>query len=171
MSAHVTKNSQPFDQEIQDIVDYALNYEVKSEVAYKTAWSCLLDTIGCGLESLEYPACTKLLGPLVPGTRVEKGVRVPGTNEELNPELQKATRLADFLELGELMALDALKREESCGGHFREEFQTPEGEAMRNDKDFAHVAAWEYKGTDNKPELHKESLEYEFVELKQRNYK
>ena len=84
MSAHVTKNSQPFDQEIQDIVDYALNYEVKSEVAYKTAWSCLLDTIGCGLESLEYPACTKLLGPLVPGTRVEKGVRVPGTNYELD---------------------------------------------------------------------------------------
>jgi len=80
----VTKNSQPFDQEIQDIVDYALNYEVKSEVAYKTAWSCLLDTIGCGLESLEYPACTKLLGPLVPGTRVEKGVRVPGTNYELD---------------------------------------------------------------------------------------
>ena len=80
----MTKNSQPFDQEIQDIVDYALNYEVKSEVAYKTAWSCLLDTIGCGLESLEYPACTKLLGPLVPGTRVENGVRVPGTNYELD---------------------------------------------------------------------------------------
>lgn len=80
----MTKNSQPFDQEIQDIVDYALNYEVKSDVAYKTAWSCLLDTIGCGLESLEYPACTKLLGPLAPGTRVENGVRVPGTNYELD---------------------------------------------------------------------------------------
>lgn len=80
----MTRNSQPFDQEIQDIVDYALNYEVKSEVAYKTAWSCLLDTIGCGLESLEYPACTKLLGPLVPGTKVENGVRVPGTNYELD---------------------------------------------------------------------------------------
>ena len=80
----MTKNNQPFDQEIQDIVDYALNYEVKSEIAYKTAWSCLLDTIGCGLESLEYPACTKLLGPLVPGTRVEMGVRVPGTNYELD---------------------------------------------------------------------------------------
>ena len=84
MSAQVTKNNQPFDQEIQDIVDYALNYEVKSDLAYKTAWSCLLDTIGCGLESLEYPACTKLLGPLVPGTKVEKGVRVPGTNYELD---------------------------------------------------------------------------------------
>ena len=84
MSAQITKNNQPFDQEMQDIVDYALNYEVKSDLAYKTAWSCLLDTIGCGLESLEYPACTKLLGPLVPGTKVEKGVRVPGTNFELD---------------------------------------------------------------------------------------
>lgn len=84
MSAHITKSNQPFDQEIQDIVDYALNYEVKSELAYKTAWSGLLDTIGCGLESLEYQACTKLLGPLVPGTKVENGVRVPGTNYELD---------------------------------------------------------------------------------------
>ena len=84
MSSHVQKSNQPFDQEIQDIVDYALNYEVKSELAYKTAWSGLLDTIGCGLESLEYQACTKLLGPLVPGTNVENGVRVPGTNFELD---------------------------------------------------------------------------------------
>ena len=84
MSVHITKNSQPFDQEIQDIVDYALNFEVKSELAYQTAWSCLLDTIGCGLESLEYPACTKLLGPLLPGTKVDQGVRVPGTNYELD---------------------------------------------------------------------------------------
>ncbi len=84
MSSHITKSNQPFDQEIQDIVDYALNYEVKSELAYKTAWSCLIDTIGCGLEALEYPACTKLLGPIVPGTKVENGVRVPGTNFELD---------------------------------------------------------------------------------------
>ena len=84
MSSHVVKSNQPYDQEIQDIVDYALNYEVKSELAYKTAWSGMLDTIGCGLESLEYTACTKLLGPLVPGTKVENGVRVPGTNYELD---------------------------------------------------------------------------------------
>jgi 2-methylcitrate dehydratase len=84
LSAHVQKSNQPFDQEIQDIVDYALNFEVKSELAYKTAWSGLLDTIGCGLESLEYQACTKLLGPLVPGTKVENGARVPGTNFELD---------------------------------------------------------------------------------------
>jgi succinate dehydrogenase / fumarate reductase flavoprotein subunit len=110
---------------------------------------------------------------LIPELRAEfwKDVRIPGTNDELNPELQKATRLADFLELGELMALDALKREESCGGHFREEYQTPEGEALRNDKDFAYVSAWEYKGPDKAPELHKEKLEYEYIEVKQRNYK
>lgn len=84
MSAHVVKSNQPYDQEIQDIVDYALNYEVKSELAFKTAWSGMLDTIGCGLESLEYQACTKLLGPLVPGTKVDNGVRVPGTNFELD---------------------------------------------------------------------------------------
>jgi 2-methylcitrate dehydratase len=84
VSAHVVKSNQPYDQEIQDIVDYALNYEVKSELAFKTAWSGMLDTIGCGLESLEYQACTKLLGPLVPGIKVENGVRVPGTNFELD---------------------------------------------------------------------------------------
>jgi len=84
VSAQVQKSNQPFDQEIIDIVDYALNFEVKSELAYRTAWSGLLDTIGCGLESLEYQACTKLLGPLVPGTKVENGVRVPGTNYELD---------------------------------------------------------------------------------------
>jgi succinate dehydrogenase / fumarate reductase, flavoprotein subunit len=110
---------------------------------------------------------------LIPELKAEfwKDVRVPGINDELNPELQKATRLADFFELGELMALDALRREESCGGHFREEYQTPDGEAMRNDKDYSHVAAWEYKGPDNAPELHKEKLSYEFVEVKQRSYK
>lgn len=84
MSSFIVKTNQPYDQEIQDIVDYALNYEVKSELAYKTAWSGMLDTIGCGLESLEYTACTKLLGPLVAGTKVENGVRVPGTNFELD---------------------------------------------------------------------------------------
>jgi succinate dehydrogenase / fumarate reductase flavoprotein subunit len=98
-------------------------------------------------------------------------VRIPGGMDDLNPELQKASRLADFLELGELMALDALNREESCGGHFRLEFQTEEGEALRNDRDFAYVAAWEYKGPSEQPVMHKESLKFENIELKQRNYK
>ena len=99
------------------------------------------------------------------------GVKIPGKMDDLNPELQKASRLADFIELGELMAMDALNREESCGGHFRDEFQTEEGEALRNDKDFTYVAAWEYKGPGKEPQLHKESLDFEYIEVKQRNYK
>jgi len=85
MSNHVVKNNQPYDQEIIDIVDYALNYEVKSPVAYETAWNCFMDTLGCGLEALEYEACTKLLGPVVPGLTVAHGVKVPGTKHVLDP--------------------------------------------------------------------------------------
>jgi len=99
-----------------------------------------------------------------------KDVRVPGTMDSFNPELEKAARVADFLELGELMCKDALNRSESCGGHFREESQTEEGEAMRKDDEFAYVAAWEYKG-EGESELHKEELKYENIELKQRSYK
>jgi succinate dehydrogenase / fumarate reductase flavoprotein subunit len=98
-------------------------------------------------------------------------VNIPGELNDLNVELQKASRLADFIELGALMARDALHREESCGGHFREEYQTEEGEALRNDKDFTYVAAWEYKGDDKEPALHKEALDFEYIEVKQRNYK
>ena len=90
---------------------------------------------------------------------------------ELNPELEKASRVADFIEIGELMARDALHREESCGGHFREEFQTEEGEAVRNDDGFMHVAAWEYKGENNEPVLQKEPLNFENVKVQVRNYK
>ena len=98
-------------------------------------------------------------------------LKIPGEIEDLNGELQKASRLADFIELGELMAMDALIREESCGGHFREEYQTEEGEALRDDKDMNFVAAWEYKGEDKDPVLHKEALNFEYIEVKQRNYK
>jgi succinate dehydrogenase / fumarate reductase flavoprotein subunit len=98
-------------------------------------------------------------------------VRVPGKPDGINIELEKALRLADFLELGELMARDALHREESAGGHFREEYQTEEGEALRNDKEFMYVAAWEYAGDDKEPVLNKEPLVYENIEVKQRNYK
>ncbi|MEM9259030.1 MAG: fumarate reductase/succinate dehydrogenase flavoprotein subunit [Bacteroidota bacterium] len=96
-------------------------------------------------------------------------VFVPGTADEYNPELEKALRVADFMELGELMMLDALDREESCGGHFREEYQTEDGEALRRDADFAYVSAWEWD--DNDPILHKEDLVFENVELKTRSYK
>jgi len=85
MSSHVVANNQPYDQVIIDIVDYALNYEIKSRVAYQTAWSSFMDTVGCGLESLEYEACRKLLGPVVPGLTVENGVKVPGTSYVLDP--------------------------------------------------------------------------------------
>lgn len=100
-----------------------------------------------------------------------KNVRVPGRADELNQSLEKAGRVADFLELGELMCIDALHREESCGGHFRAESQTEEGEALRHDDKFAYVAAWEFAGEGQAPVLHKEDLEYEFVEMKQRSYK
>lgn len=98
-------------------------------------------------------------------------VRVPGTANSKNQELEKASRVADFLELGELMARDALAREESSGGHFREEYQTEEGEALRRDEEFTHVAAWEYTGENQEPIRHEEQLIFENVELKTRSYK
>ncbi len=98
-------------------------------------------------------------------------VRIPGNTTGMNIELEKASRLADFIVIGELMARDALNREESCGGHFREEYQTEEGEALRQDDKFAYVGCWEYKGNDVEPELHKEPLVYESVSMVQRNYK
>ena len=99
-----------------------------------------------------------------------KDVRIPGSKDELNQELEKAMRVADFLELGELMCVDALNREESCGGHFREESQTEDGEALRKDDDFSYVSAWENKG-DGKYELHKEELIFDVVHPSARSYK
>ena len=100
-----------------------------------------------------------------------ENVNVPGSGESLNQSLERAGRVADFLEFGELTCRDALTREESCGGHFREEYQTPEGEAKRNDVDFMHVAAWEYTGRDNEPIRNQEALVYEEVHLAERSYK
>ncbi|MEX1190129.1 MAG: fumarate reductase/succinate dehydrogenase flavoprotein subunit [Bacteroidia bacterium] len=98
-------------------------------------------------------------------------VRIPGTSDEMNPELEKALRVADFIELGELMIDDAFDRNESCGGHFREEYQTEDGEALRDDNNFAYVSSWEYKGDNVDAELHKEQLIFENVKLVQRSYK
>jgi len=98
-------------------------------------------------------------------------LRVLGGNEQVNQSLERAGRVADLIDLGELMCIDALHRRESCGGHFRAESQTPDGEALRNDDEFAYVAAWEFTGPDTPPVLHKEALVYEFVEMKQRSYK
>lgn len=100
-----------------------------------------------------------------------KNAFIPGNASDFNPELEKAYRVADFLELGELMVRDALHRNESCGGHFREEYQSPDGEAMRNDAEFTYVAAWEWMDTNAEPVMNKEELKFENIELKTRSYK
>jgi len=100
-----------------------------------------------------------------------RDLTVPGSGVELNQSLEKAGRIADFFELAELMCHDALERRESCGGHFREEFKTPEGEARRDDAGYSHVAAWEFTGAGEGPKLHKEPLVFEFVKPSQRSYK
>jgi succinate dehydrogenase / fumarate reductase, flavoprotein subunit len=100
-----------------------------------------------------------------------KNVKVPGTAQSMNPELEKACRVADFIELGELMCIDALTRNESCGGHFREEYQTAEGEALRDDENFMFVSSWEFSGDPSEPKLNKEALIYENIKVQQRSYK
>src|SRR5437899_370120 len=109
----------------------------------------------------------------IPQLRVEfwRDVSVPGTPDNLNQSLEYAGRVADYLEFAELLTLDALHRRESCGGHFREESQTPEGEALRDDANFSYVAAWEFKGVGQKPDLHKEPLTFDEVHPSQRSYK
>src|SRR5699024_9762667 len=125
----------------------------------------------CGMER-NAEGLTKAIG-LIRSLREEfwRNVKVTGTGAELNQTLERAGRLVDFFELGELMCIDALHREESCGGHFRSESQTEDGEALRDDENFAYVAAWEFTGEGSKPVLHKEDLQYEYVEMKQRSYK
>ena len=109
----------------------------------------------------------------IPEIRAEfwENVNVPGSADELNQALEKAGRVADFMELAELLCLDALHRSESCGGHFREESQTPEGEALRDDEHFSYVAAWEFAGEGKQPKLNREPLNFEYVHLAQRSYK
>jgi succinate dehydrogenase / fumarate reductase, flavoprotein subunit len=125
----------------------------------------------CGMSRNE--AGLKLALEKIPELRREfwRDVNVPGSDVELNQALEKAGRVADFLELAELMCIDALDRTESCGAHFREESQTPDGEALRDDANFAYVAAWQYAGDDRPPILNKEPLVFENVKLSQRSYK
>jgi succinate dehydrogenase flavoprotein subunit len=125
----------------------------------------------CGMSRNEEGLQTALR--LIPTLREEfwRDVNVPGSADTLNQALEKAGRVADFLELAELICLDALDRRESCGGHFREEYQTPDGEALRDDEHFAYVAAWEYAGEGRPPILNKETLDFEYVHLAQRSYK
>ena len=125
----------------------------------------------CGMARTE--ASLKKALARIPEIREEfwSNLSVPGVGEEMNRSLEKAGRVADFLEFAELLCHDALQRKESCGGHFRQEYQTAEGEAKRDDANFCYVAAWEYKGVGKEPALHKEALEFENIHLAERNYK
>ena len=125
----------------------------------------------CGMSRSE--ASLKEALQRIPVLREEfwNDAKVTGHNGELNQDLEVAGRVADFLEFAELVVLDALTRRESCGGHFREEFQTPDGEAKRDDEHFSFVSAWEYQGAEKPPLLHKEPLVYEEVHMTQRSYK
>ncbi|MDD8018882.1 MAG: fumarate reductase/succinate dehydrogenase flavoprotein subunit [Bacteroidota bacterium] len=127
------------------------------------------DYVGMGRNKAGLQKALKLLPEI--RSRFWKDVKITGNALDINTELEKAQRVADFMELGELIAIDALHREESCGGHFREEHQTEEGEAKRNDKKFSYVAAWEYTGKTGNPKLNKEKLEFESVHPSQRSYK
>ncbi len=135
---------------------------------HKELGKIMWENVGMGRTEARLKKAVELIRAL----RAEfwKDVKIPGKMDELNVELEKANRVADFFELGELIAIDALHRNESCGGHFREEYQTDEGECLRNDEDFKYVAAWEYKGEGDFV-LHKEPLVYEEIEVKQRIYK
>jgi succinate dehydrogenase / fumarate reductase flavoprotein subunit len=159
------------DKQVKERFDKLMNIKGKrtTDSFHKELGKIMWEFVGMARtkEGLE-----KAIG-LIRDLKVEfwKDLKIPGELAELNQELEKANRVADFIEIGELMARDALNREESCGGHFREEYQTSEGEALRNDKDFTYVAAWEYKGEDKEHELHKEHLVFENIEVKQRDYK
>jgi succinate dehydrogenase / fumarate reductase flavoprotein subunit len=148
---------------------YSVNGKEPVDFFHKKLGKVMWEYVGMGRNE----AGLKKALELIPQVRTEfwKNVRITGSPNEFNQELEKAGRVADFLELGELIAIDALNRRESCGGHFREEMQTEDGEAKRDDENFRYVAAWEYKGEGKAPELHKEQLEFKDAELKQRIYK
>lgn len=161
------------EKESQEQIDKLLNVNGKRTIIdfHRTLGKIVWDKIGISRNKEDLESAIKEIQEL----REEfwKDVYVPGEKNNYNKYLEFAGRVADFFELAELMAKDALDREESCGCHLRDEYQTEEGEALRNDKDFAYVSAWEFKGLNGKleTELHKENLEFEFVELKQRSYK
>jgi succinate dehydrogenase / fumarate reductase, flavoprotein subunit len=158
------------EKEVQARVEKMMNIKGTKSVDYfhkklgKIMWNeCGMSRSEAGLKG----AITEIQGLI---REFWSDVRIPGDADEFNPELEKAGRVADFLELGELMCIDALNRNESCGGHFREEFQTEDGEALRDDENYAYVAAWEFK-EQSKFELHKEELVYENIKIAQRSYK
>ena len=159
------------EQNVRSQIERLLNVKGSETVDsfHRRLGKIMWEYVGMAREKAGLEKATKLISDL----RKEfwKNVKVSGSAIGMNSELEKALRVADFLEMGELIARDALQREESCGGHFRIEHQTAEGEAQRDDQNFSFVAAYEYKGEKEIPELHKEQLDFEFVEVKQRNYK
>jgi succinate dehydrogenase / fumarate reductase flavoprotein subunit len=159
------------EKEVRDRLDAFINNKGKNSVDYyhKKLGKIMWDK--CGMSRNEKGLKEAITEIKALREEFYKKVNVPGTADEFNEQLAKAGRVADFLELGELFAKDALERTESCGGHFREESQTPEGEAMRDDKNFTSVFAWEYKGEPSNAVLQNEDLKYEEIEVKTRSYK
>ncbi len=166
-----TKEFTDAEKEVNEIIEKfkSINGKQSVDTFHKKLGKIMWEYCGMGRNE----AGLKKALELIPELRKEfwKDVKIPGELNEFNPEIEKAGRVADYLELSELMVRDALNRKESCGGHFREEMQTEEGEAKRDDDNFAYVAAWEFKGIDKEPVLHKEQLEFNDIKIAQRNYK
>jgi len=159
------------EKEVQSQLDRFINNKGTKSVDYFHRKLGLIMWNKCGMARSEAGLKEAISEIRVLREEFYKEVKVPGTANGTNQELEKAGRVADFLELGELMCVDALDRNESCGGHFREEFQSEEGEALRDDANYAYVSAWEYTGDPSTSKLHKEELKFENVELKTRSYK
>lgn len=173
-TGNIPTNTKEFDEaekNVKDRIDQLMNIKGKQSVDsfHKKLGKIMWDK--CGMARNEKGLKEAIAEIKALREEFWKDVKIPGKKDEFNQELEKAGRVADFLELGELMCKDALNRNESCGGHFREEYQTPEGEALRDDDKYMYVAAWEYKGDTAEPELHKEDLKYENIEVKTRSYK
>ena len=159
------------EKQLRERIERLMNVNGKRSVdsLHKALGHIMWNHVGMGRNAEGLKKAIEMLAKLK--MEFHNNVSIPGKSDDLNVELEKALRLSDFIEVGELMAHDAYARAESCGGHFREEHQTPEGEALRYDEQFSYVSCWEYQGYDQKPIMHKESLEYEFVERQQRDYK
>ncbi len=173
-TGEIPTNTPEFDQaekDVKDRLDFFINNKGTHSVDYfhKKLGKVMWDKVGLARNAKNLKEAIQEIQEI--REDFWKNVKVTGKLNEFNQELEKAGRVADFLELAELFAKDALERNESCGGHFREEYQTPEGEALRDDENYAYVAAWEYTGKPSEAKLHKEDLNFEFIELKTRSYK
>lgn len=173
-TGHIPENNEAFEKaqkEVEERINFFLNNKGTHSVDYfhKKLGKIMWDK--CGMARTKEGLETAIQEIQALRAAFWKEVKVPGSANAINPELEKAMRVADFIELGELMCRDALHRNESCGGHFREEFQEEDGEARRDDDNFKYVAAWEFKGVDADPVLHKEALNYENIKIAARSYK